>query len=71
MSYSNYNSYLANRTICCCRSSTSSGNTGATGPQGPAGPTGATGPGWDFVGDLTSAPYTWRQTSYNPWGGYS
>ena len=38
MSYSNYNSYLANRTICCCP-----GATGATGPQGIQGPTGATG----------------------------
>ena len=52
MSYSNYNTYLANRAICCCNSKTSSsggGTTGATGPmgvtgpQGPAGATGATG----------------------------
>ncbi len=27
--------------------------------------------GWDFIGDLTSSPYVWRQTSYNPYGGYS
>jgi hypothetical protein len=26
--------------------------------------------GWDFVGDLTSGA-VWRQSSYNPWGGYS
>ena len=32
MSYANYNSYLANRTICCCRS-----------PNGTVGATGATG----------------------------
>ena len=27
--------------------------------------------GWDFVGDLSTSTYTWRQTSYNPWGSYS
>jgi hypothetical protein len=47
MSYSNYNTYLANRAICCCNSKTSSsgsgGATGATGPAGPQGPAGATG----------------------------
>ena len=50
MSYSNYNSYLANRTICCCSSSVGAigaqyaqgtigtiGATGATGAQGPTG----------------------------------
>ena len=37
MSYANYNSYLANRAICCC-------NQGATGAQGAQGATGATGP---------------------------
>ena len=31
MSYANYNSYLANRAVCCCRSS--GGATGATGAQ--------------------------------------
>jgi hypothetical protein len=51
MSYSNYNTYLANRAICCCNSKTSSsgtggatGATGAAGPQGPQGIQGATGP---------------------------
>ena len=43
MSYSNYNTYLANRAICCCNSKTSSSGGGATGPAGPAGPEGPQG----------------------------
>lgn len=35
MSYSNYNSYLANRAVCCCQSKGATGATGATGPAGP------------------------------------
>ena len=44
MSYANYNTYLANRAICCCNSKTSSSGSGATGATGPQGIQGATGP---------------------------
>ena len=52
MSYSNYNSYLANRAVCCCQSKGATGPTGATGgtPWVPTSYIGPTGPGYIGTG---------------------
>ena len=68
MSYSNYNSYLANRAICCCRYPNGTGSaTGAQSAQGATGATRATGAiGQQGPGGGATGAHNWPSRSHRP-----